>query len=1504
VLTLTPGITSYIENSAPVAIDPGALFDNAGTFNGNSLVISLSNVSADHRLGILKSSGTTGISIDGEAVTYNGVKIGTSHRTGLGVNAGLEASTFVITFDATTATPITAPIVQALLRSLTYSNSSENLLPTAIANPSGEIAVQIKNGAAIVAEGKKSIRLDGVNDAPTIGRYYQLYDASTNLRPDQVGSAGNTTLAPSTGTWFSFQNSAVAPLSQGAVTSNVVTNGNLNLAVNTPAFAGYSNYQVNVPSAFSLLGGAPITTNILNTNTPILDRTQGYTFSFTGQVLSESRDAGSDKNGDGKDDRGGFIVTLNGNDKKGIELEFWTNRIWARDDGTTQIDPSIQAEPGTVDRTLFAQAEYVDISNDGGNHTYDITLKGNIYTVYVDGVAKLSGRIRDYVASGQIRVGPVNTLTPNVYDQPNLIFFGDKNPNAQSSVSISKVSLTTNEPLPIRSIATTPIILNDIAIGDAEAQLALVEVTLTGLVGSNIQIAPTAGVQISGSGGRSVVLSGTTARINAALRTGISYAPPVATPPLTTVGSQTLTIVVNDLGQGGNGPVSTTKIIGFNSTAEDAPIINSSPVLSASQLTTGLPLAVIFEGKITDPDVTFNPIVSGFAITSNSANPSQGVWEYQAPGNTNWTAIGPITGGQVLTLGATIPIRFRPAIAFSGAIPPLVVKAIDSTILVMNGALITPTANQLALYSQSETITSIIPANPPSLSGNAILSPDQQLAGNLLFALFGGKITDPDFTSFPIISGFAVTNNPATTAQGVWEFKTIGSSTWTAIGTLTANQARILDPNFLIRFRPAIAFSGPAPALTVKAIDSTISITPGQVITPSTNELAFYSEARTIGVTILANPPSLSGNAILSPDQQIAGNLLFALFANKITDPDFASSYIISGFAITNNPATTNQGVWEYKNVGASLWTAIGTLAPNQALTLEETSLIRFRPARAFSGPAPALTVKAIDSTIPITPGQVITPSTNELAFYSEARTIGVTILANPPSLSGNAILSPDQQIAGNLLFALFANKITDPDFASSYIISGFAITNNPATANQGVWEYKNVGASLWTTIGTLAPNQALTLEETSLIRFRPARAFSGPAPALTVKAIDSTIPITPGQVITPSTNELAFYSEARTIGVTILANPPSLSGNAILSPNQQVAGDSISALFAGKITDPDFSSFPIISGFAVTNNPATPAQGVWEYKIVGSSLWTAIGTLTANQALILEPNSSIRFRPAIAFSGPAPALTVKAIDSTIPINPGIVITPSTNELAFYSEARTIEVTIPITTGRTATALASIVFRTTGGRLDFTGTAANETLYGSKSDDIINGGDGDDWIGGGGCDFLIQLSGRFLWDRDGNDRFDGGAGNDELYGYGGNDELKGGSGDDRLDGGRGNDILIGGTGLDTLVGGFGIDTFTINAIGEGLDTILDFEVGIDLIDLRGIFAGSAFAGTSTFARYQQFVTIVQSGTADSLVNIDSDGLGSGTAQTTLFKLIGVTAASLTSESFIIANTLP
>ncbi|WP_293572850.1 calcium-binding protein [Phaeobacter sp.] len=145
------------------------------------------------------------------------------------------------------------------------------------------------------------------------------------------------------------------------------------------------------------------------------------------------------------------------------------------------------------------------------------------------------------------------------------------------------------------------------------------------------------------------------------------------------------------------------------------------------------------------------------------------------------------------------------------------------------------------------------------------------------------------------------------------------------------------------------------------------------------------------------------------------------------------------------------------------------------------------------------------------------------------------------------------------------------------------------------------------------------------------------------------------------------------------------------------------------------------------------------------------------------------------------------------------------------------------------------------GRDNLRGEAGNDQLDGGKGHDMLGGDRGRDTLDGGkGND---QLSGGRGSDQikggAGRDTLTGEGGNDRLQGQGGRDLMRGDSGRDTLQGGRGADTLFGGDGTDRLVGQAGNDRLTggsqadtfVFARGHGADTITDFTIGTDLIQI-------------------------------------------------------------------------
>ncbi|NJL19920.1 MAG: type I secretion C-terminal target domain-containing protein [Leptolyngbyaceae cyanobacterium SM1_3_5] len=114
-------------------------------------------------------------------------------------------------------------------------------------------------------------------------------------------------------------------------------------------------------------------------------------------------------------------------------------------------------------------------------------------------------------------------------------------------------------------------------------------------------------------------------------------------------------------------------------------------------------------------------------------------------------------------------------------------------------------------------------------------------------------------------------------------------------------------------------------------------------------------------------------------------------------------------------------------------------------------------------------------------------------------------------------------------------------------------------------------------------------------------------------------------------------------------------------------------------------------------------------------------------------------------------------------------------------------------------------------------------------------------------------------------------------------------GGDRLEGGAGSDILIGGAGDDILVGGTGSDRFVFNSVRDGSDTIVDFAIASDILDLRSLMDTLAYSGNTPIA--DGYLQLVQQG-VNTQIQIDADGRGSGNSFTTLVTLNTVNANTL------------
>ena len=135
------------------------------------------------------------------------------------------------------------------------------------------------------------------------------------------------------------------------------------------------------------------------------------------------------------------------------------------------------------------------------------------------------------------------------------------------------------------------------------------------------------------------------------------------------------------------------------------------------------------------------------------------------------------------------------------------------------------------------------------------------------------------------------------------------------------------------------------------------------------------------------------------------------------------------------------------------------------------------------------------------------------------------------------------------------------------------------------------------------------------------------------------------------------------------------------------------------------------------------------------------------------------------------------------------------------------------------------------------------------------------------------------------------GGNDTIYGRGGDDDIQGGPGNDVIYAGSGNDTILAGTGADLVWGGSGNDTFVFAAAADStpssFDSIQDFQVGVDRIDVEGLDFVAGTSGLGNLAAHSLNWSQVGS---DTIILGDTNG-NAGTAE---FKIVlkGITATSL------------
>lgn len=204
-----------------------------------------------------------------------------------------------------------------------------------------------------------------------------------------LGALAATTLYdPALGTLPSAQGWLPQVLASGAVADQSVGNGVYRLDTRSIGVSIWGNGRIS-PLA--------------------LDTQAGFDLSFSLQLVSESHTSPN---------RAGYsLVMVGAQASQALELDFWTDHIWAQD----------------FDAGQFVHGVDVAFDTTAALTPYTLAVRQQQFTLSVGGTALLSGALRDYTPRGL------------VYVVPNYLFLGD---NSSQGTSISHLGAVSLSPVP------------------------------------------------------------------------------------------------------------------------------------------------------------------------------------------------------------------------------------------------------------------------------------------------------------------------------------------------------------------------------------------------------------------------------------------------------------------------------------------------------------------------------------------------------------------------------------------------------------------------------------------------------------------------------------------------------------------------------------------------------------------------------------------------------------------------------------------------------------------------------------------------------------------------------------------------------------------------------------------------------------------------------------------------------------------------------------------------
>ncbi|MBF0621418.1 MAG: putative Ig domain-containing protein, partial [Magnetococcales bacterium] len=369
------------------------------------------------------------------------------------------------------------------------------------------------------------------------------------------------------------------------------------------------------------------------------------------------------------------------------------------------------------------------------------------------------------------------------------------------------------------------------------------------------------------------------------------------------------------------------------------------------------------------------------------------------------------------------------------------------------------------------------------------------------------------------------------------------------------------------------------------------------------------------------------------------------------TDVDADASTGLAVIAVDDG--SDSGGFWQYSLDSGSSWAEISGVAADNALLLDGTSMVRYLPD-GENGDFASLTYLAWDQTSgsvgdfvdATTVGGTSAFSENSQTAQLEIASVNDQPVADGYSVTLTGISEDDVDGAGYSVSELLPS-FSDVD--SSDIDHGIAVTYTGDT-DPGYWEYSVDDGVNWSYLEAYDTTSALLLASTDLIRFQPDEENGGTA-FLEYRIWDQSSESSNSWVDVSTLDSTSAFSDdtvTATLDVSDVNDAPTLSAydwswTSITEDDVDLYGNMVSEILGSDAWDVDYDTV----GMAITAvDDGSGSAGVWQYSTDYGVTWSDVGSVSEDNALVLDDQSYLRYQPD-GDNGDSASFTYRAWDQT-----------------------------------------------------------------------------------------------------------------------------------------------------------------------------------------------------------------------------------------------------------------